>query len=249
MALTLALPSYSHAISITITGISATINGNTFGSGAVGAPNWNLPIVLAEGQSLQVGQIGLFNFDTSDGCVGVPGPANCAATITVQTNVGNFTFTETAQILAGRQNGPDSGAITFNEAAQYRGTTLTGGTAGQIGVFTGYYDNVHTDVCTDTASGALGAETAGNCRPDFNATFNRFTGTTFLSTDSNNISTANANHCGTGAINPINLTDCFDSGMIVIRNLTQTVTQTPEPASLLLLVAGGLAGLLARRRW
>jgi hypothetical protein len=246
----LLMPSYAHAINITINSIVATINGINAGPLA----GWTLPQVLGEGQSLQVGQIGpTFNFDTSEtfGC-GVNPPA-CLATVTVQTSAGNFVFTETFAALAGRQNGPDPQPAndTFNEAAQYRATNLTSGTAGQLSAFTAYYDNSHMDVCTDTAAGALGAETAGNCRPDFNATFNRFTGATLTDGDSAlNFVTANPNHCFTGAAQNSTQTNCFDNGMIVLRNNTVTTTTTPEPASLMLLGSGflGLAAWRRRRR-
>src|SRR4029077_8006147 len=130
MALLAALlvPSFAHAINITINSIVATINGSSIGPLA----GWTLPQLLGEGQSLQVGQTAGFNFDTSDilnGC-GV-NPPTCLATITVQTSVGNFVFAETFAALAGRQNGVDvvPNTATFNEAAQYRTTNLSSGTA------------------------------------------------------------------------------------------------------------------------
>ena len=104
LAAALLIPSYAHAINITINSIVTTINGINVGPLA----GWTLPQVLGEGQTLQVGQIGPgFNFDTSEtnGC-GVNPPA-CLATVTVQTSVGNFVFTETFAALAGRQNGVD----------------------------------------------------------------------------------------------------------------------------------------------
>jgi hypothetical protein len=247
LAAALLIPSFAHAINITINSIVTTINGINVGPLA----GWSLPQVLGEGQSLQVGQTVGFNFDTSEtnGC-GVNPPA-CLATVTVQTSVGNFVFTETFAALAGRQNGvdPQPSNAQFNEAAQYRATNLTSGTAGQLSAFTAYYDNSHTDVCTDNGSGALGAETAGNCRPDFNATFNRFNGASITDGDGGlNFVTNNPNHCFTGQPQNSTQTNCFDNGMIVIQNnTTTTTTRTPEPSALFL-IGSGLVGIVSTIR-
>jgi hypothetical protein len=248
LAAALLIPSYANAINITINSIVASVTGSNAGPLA----GWTLPQVLGEGQSLQVGQIGpTFNFDTSESSGCGTNPPSCIGTVTVQTSAGNFVFTETFAALAGRQNGPDPQPSndTFNEAGQYRATNLTSGTAGQLSAFTAYYDNSHMDVCTDTAAGALGAETAGNCRPDFNATFNRFTGATLTDGDNAlNFVTTAPNHCFTGAAQNSTMTNCFDNGMIVLRNDT-TTTRTPEPMSLMLLGSGlGLAAWQSHRR-
>ena len=252
LAAALFIPSYAQAINITINSIVASINGVN----SVSLAGWTLPITLAQGQTLQVGQIGPgFNFDLSEitpSC-GTNPPA-CLATITVATSVGNFTFLETFAALAGRQNGVDPvpSNDTFNEAAQYRLVPINTGTPNTLLAWDGYFDNSHTDVCTDTAVTTAGsAETAGNCRPDFNATFNRFTGATLTDGDGGlNFVTANPNHCFTGATQNSTQTNCFDGGMILLQNITTTTTTTPEPMSLMLLGSGflGLAAWQRRRR-
>jgi hypothetical protein len=229
----LLFPSWVHPALITVTSIQATVNGITLGPLA----GWSLPQNLNPGQSLEVGQIGpTFSFDNSDtsGCTATP--PSCLATITVQTNLGLITYTESTPTLAGRQNGIDPVNNTFNESSQFHATNLTSGPLGALSLFIGYFDNSHTDACTDTNSGALGPETPGNCKPDFNATFNRFTGATLTDgPGAVNFVTSNPNHCFTGALENSTLTNCFDNGILLLVNSTHA---TPEPLSALMLGLG-----------
>jgi hypothetical protein len=218
----LAWPSVGHAYTIS----SVTVS---FDAGAIvfGPAIWTYPITLGAGETALLSQTqNTFNFDTSDPCIGI---ATCGApTITITTELGVSTYSDTALILDYPVGiGGDTNILPPLETHEYVAATLLGGpNLGTLQI--GYVDDAHLrpgqSVCTD--SGA-------NCRPD------PFTAGGGL----NQFQAAGAGstlECGFTGPNP-----CFDAGVLRLT----AATQVPLPATLVLLGAGfmGLAAWGRRR--
>jgi hypothetical protein len=221
----LGAPSIGYAI--TITSITVTeADGTAFcdSTGACANKVWNLGggVTISNGASLTLAQTGgLFNFDTSDEC-----SPTCAAPSIITIN--GVDFSDTSQNLIAQNLDPLPRPTTFNEARDY--AAASGALAGVSGVFTGYFDNVHTDPCADSN---------GNCLPEpfFGSATNTLIGAGALNPG---IIETEPHHCPNSGS-----ATCWDSGVIRIVSATQ-VAVPPT----LILIGSGLMGFAAwgRRR-
>jgi hypothetical protein len=178
-----------------------------------------------------------FNFDTSehsfsngtaDSCGRIGGLApSCLIELNILTNIGNVVVPLPLNNALNNSN-IDPGGSNHNEASNWNTSVLN--QPGGLHVWVGYADNAHTGGCADLTGTIM-----GNCLPD-----NPWQGspnTIFAGS-----STGDATEC---AIE--NIASCFDAGAIRIEVNELPTAAIPEPASMMLL-ATGLAGLMARRR-
>jgi PEP-CTERM motif len=220
----IAAPGTGHAATITITSVTVSVGSASFSS------IWTFPVVLAEGQSLLLSQTGVvpnaYNFDTSDVCVP---PSNCATapTITVATNVGNFVYTDTGNVLSFPAIVPDTLLDPPLETREYVGAPQTGGTGTGLSLNVGYADDAHFQNPHPACSATGTVDTPIiNCRPDpFSATFVQ--------------ATLVSGGC-VGADGNFDGRSCIDAG--VLRFFNGTPPLVPEPSTLFLL-GSGLLGL------
>jgi hypothetical protein len=222
----IAAPDTGHAVVIQITSVTVTVGPGSFSS------IWTFPVNLAEGQSLLLSQTGTtanaYNFDTSDFCIPA-GNCTTSPTITVATNVGNFIFTDSANVLSSPA-GVDNNITPPLETREYVATGQTGGTGTGLSLGVGYADDAHFEAPHSTCSATGTVDTPIiNCRPDpFSATFVQATLVT--------------GGCLTPGSSPptFDTRSCIDAG--VLRFVNTSVPQVPEPSTLLLL-GGGLLSL------
>jgi hypothetical protein len=114
------------------------------------------------------------------------------------------------------------------EAANWNTSVLN--QPGGLHVWVGYADTAHPGACADTTGTVL-----SNCLPD-----NPWQGS--VNTVFAGASAGDEEECLR-----LGITSCFDAGAIRIELNDPTTAAIPEPASMMLL-ATGLAGLMARRR-
>jgi len=216
----------------TITAVTVISNGVTYNAANVG---WTFPVTLLPGQDLVLTQdfpgvptsTTSYNFDTSDNPTdGAPTVPQIAITADGVTTV----FTDLKQVLNVKNQG--SVSTDLNEAQNYDAAPLIGP---GYQVFLGYADNVHPDPCGVYATSLflLGSST---CFPS------PFSGATFFQGKAGidpGLAEPNPFHCANDGS-----ATCYEAGVIRIVGTSAAV---PEPATMML-VATGLAGLMARRR-
>jgi hypothetical protein len=181
-----------------------------------------------------------FNFDTSehifsngtaDSCGRAGGLApSCVMTLDILTNLLGLVSVPLPLNNALNNFNADPSGGDHQEAANWNVSLLN--QPGGLHVWVGYADNAHLGTCAD-ATGTIPL----NCLPD-----NPWQG----SLNTIFAGQAIADTTGAECLRP-GTTSCFDAGAIRIELNDPTTAAVPEPASMLL-VATGLAGLMARRR-
>ena len=181
-----------------------------------------------------------FNFDTSEHIFGDGtatscgqsggGSPSCVMTLDILTNLFGLVSVPLPLNNALNNFNADPSGGNHQEAANWNLSVLN--QAAGLHVWVGYADNAHLGACADT-TGTI----ASNCLPD-----NPWQGSP------NTIFAGQAIADATGAecLRP-DITSCFDAGAIRIELNDPSTTAVPEPASMML-VATGLAGLMAQRR-
>jgi len=231
MALSLfAAPAISHAVAVNT--VNVAIGPNNFS-----LAGWNLPITLNPNQTLVLGQLNAFNFDTSDALC--TGSANCPLPVVT---VNGQSFTDTTNVLH-LKNG-DPGGFNFNEAQKY--TLLGISSDGTFDVSVGYADNLHLDACGSGAA-SVGLTPEPNCLP---SPFDGSGGTTAASVFRLDDASAPAGF-PTGPADGIHCTrpgasgtTCWDTGLIEIH-----ARGVPEPSTPFLLGIGLVTVLAYGWRW
>jgi hypothetical protein len=225
-----AAPSISHAL--TVNTVNVAIGANNFS-----LAGWNLPIALSANQTLVLGQLNSFAFNTSDALCG--GSTNCPLPVVT---INGQSFTDTTNVL--HLKNADPGTNEFNEAQQYKLLGFGSSSDGHFLLSVAYADNLHLDACGSGAN-SLGLTGESNCLPSpFDGSGGTTRASVFRLDDASAPSTfptgpADGIHCTRPGASR---TACWDTALVMI-------TATPEPSALFLLVTGLVTLLAYGWRW